>query len=201
VLAPFNAWLHDHFSAVVFLGTLVDAVGIPFPGRLMLISVGSLSGPLRDPRVPALLVIGLAVAGTVVGDHVWYLLGRVRGRRLFDAYCRVTHLSKARVETADRLIRRYGGLAVVVSRIAAALRLVIIPLAVSRGMSYGRFLLFDVVGAVLWVTGWVWLGHVAGAVAGRTGRVGTVAVVGVVIATTIAMSVLARRWLSGRARS
>ena len=153
----------EHLYALVFLGALVDAVGIPFPGRIMLITVGSLSDPARDNGADASIVIALGVAGTVAGDHVWYLLGRLTGRRLLERYCRVVRLSRAPDRAADRFLRRFGGLALVLGRLAATLRIVAVPLAVSRGMSYGRFLAFDALGAVLWTAGLVWLGRVAGA--------------------------------------
>ncbi len=191
-------WLRDHLWAVVFLGALVDAVGIPFPGRIMLITVGSLSGRALD-GAGAFLVVALAVAGTVAGDHVWYLLGRLRGRRLFEAYCRVMRLSRARGATADHLIRRYGALALMAARIAATLRVVLIPLAVSRGMSYGRFLVLDTVGAALWAAGLVALGRVAAALGAEGGVAGTLAVVGALAGASVVMSLLAHRWLSGRA--
>jgi membrane protein DedA with SNARE-associated domain len=199
VLSPLSGWLHEHLYAVVLLGALVDAVGVPFPGRIMLITVGSLSGPLRDTGARASLVIALAVVGTVAGDHVWYLLGRLKGRRLLEAYCRLMRLSDARMAAADRLIRRYGALALLLSRVAATLRVVVIPLAVSRGMSYWRFVALDALGAFLWVAGFVWLGRVAGAVGAQSGLAGALAMVGALCGASILMSLLTRRWLARRA--
>ena len=76
----------------------------------------------------------------------------------------------------------------------------VIPLAVSRGMSYGRFLAYDLLGAVLWVTGFVWLGRAAGALGARNGIVGTLTALGVLGVLSILVSVMTRRWLAGRAR-
>ena len=83
------------------------------------------------------------------------------------------------------------------ARLAAALRVVVTPLAVSRGMSYGRFLAFDLLGAVLWAAGLVWLGRAAGAVGARSGVVGTLTVVGALGIASVLMSVIARRRFSG----
>jgi membrane protein DedA with SNARE-associated domain len=199
VLSSLDGWLHEHLYAVVFLGALVDAVGIPFPGRIMLITIGSLSGPLHDTGASASLVIALAVIGTVAGDHVWYLLGRLKGRRLFETYCRLMRLSKDRMVAADRLIRRYGALALLLSRVAATLRVLVIPLAVSRGMSYGRFVALDTLGALAWVAGFVSLGRVAGALGAQSGLGGALAIVGALCGASIVMSLLTRRWLARRA--
>jgi membrane protein DedA with SNARE-associated domain len=200
VLALVESWLREHLFAVVFLGAIVDAIGIPFPGRIMLITAGSMTDQARDHGTGTVLVIAVAVVGTVVGDHVWYLLGRLMGRRFLDRYGRRLRISGPRLVTADRFLRRFGGIALILGRLAATLRIVITPMAASRGMSYGRFLAFDFAGAVLWAAGFVWLGRAAGAVGGRGGLIGTLAVVTTVAASTIVMSFMVRRWLSGRAR-
>jgi membrane protein DedA with SNARE-associated domain len=200
VLTLVDTWLREHLFAVVFLGALVDAIGIPFPGRIMLITAGSMSDAARDHGTKTLLVIAVAVLGTVVGDHVWYLLGRLMGRRFVDRYGRRLRISGPRLVTADRFLRRFGGIALILGRLAATLRIVITPLAASRGMSYARFLAFDFVGALLWAAGFVWLGRAAGAVGGRGGVIGTLTVVSTVAAASIVTTLVMRRWLSGRAR-
>jgi membrane protein DedA with SNARE-associated domain len=200
MFSPIDAWLREHLHAVVFLGAVVDALGIPFPGRLMLITAGSLSHAVSGTGVSTWAVIGLATLGTVTGDHAWYLLGRLRGRRLFELYTRLFRLSDARVGAADRFLRRFGGLALILARVAATFRVVVAPLAASRGMSYARFLAFDLAGAVLWAGGFVWLGRAAGAVASGSNLVGMVALVGAVLAASALISVLARRYLGGPAR-
>jgi membrane protein DedA with SNARE-associated domain len=186
-------WLREYLYPVVFLGAVVDAIGIPFPGRLMLITVGSLVHPASAEDGSPAAVIALATIGTVAGDHVWYLIGRVKGRRLFDIYCRLFRLSEASVGAADRLLRRFGGVALIFARLAATLRLVLVPLAVSRGMSYRRFVAFDALGAALWVTGFVWLGRAAGAVRSENGLVTALAVIGAVVTAGTVVSILARR--------
>jgi len=177
VLTLVDSWLREHLFAVVFLGAIVDAIGIPFPGRIMLITAGSMADQTRDHGTGTVLVIALAVVGTVVGDHVWYLLGRLMGRRFLDRYGRRLRISGPRLAIADRFLRRFGGIALILGRLAATLRIVITPLAASRGMSYARFLAFDFAGAVLWAAGFVGLGRAAGAVGGRGGLIGMIAVV------------------------
>jgi membrane protein DedA with SNARE-associated domain len=200
MFSPIDAWLREHLHAVVFLGAIVDALGIPFPGRLVLLTAGSLSHAVSGTGVSAWAVIALATLGTVAGDHAWYLLGRLKGRRLFDLYTRLFRLSDARVRAADRFLRRFGGLALIVARVAATFRVVVAPLAASRGMSYAQFVAFDLAGAVLWTGGLVWLGRAAGAVASGRNLVGTVALVCAVLAASALISVLARRYLGGPAR-
>ena len=189
-------WLREHLYPVVFLGAVVDAIGIPFPGRLMLITAGSFSDPASEAGASAYAVIGLATLGTVVGDHVWYLVGRLKGRRLFNLYCRVFRLSEQRIGAANRFLRRFGALTLLLARLAATLRIVIVPLAVSRGMSYRRFVATDAVGAMLWVTGFVWLGRAVGVLTAGSGVGVTLAILSTVVTGSAILSVLARRRLA-----
>ena len=91
------AILVDHAYLLVFLGTLIDATGTPFPGRLILITAGGLAA---TGNVSAVALIALAVAGAVLGDHAWYLAGRLAGGRVTRLYCRfvVFGLPGARIE-------------------------------------------------------------------------------------------------------
>ena len=198
MFSPIDGWLREHLYAVVFLGAVVDAVGIPFPGRIMLMAVGSFSNPVSGTGASAWVLIGLATLGTVAGDHAWYLVGRLKGRRLFELYCRFFHISTSRMDATDRFLRRFGGVALLFARVAVTLRAVVTPLAISRGMSYVRFVAFDLLGALLWVTGFVWVGRTAGTLTSGSGLVGTLTVVGILGTASAVISVLARRRFAGR---
>jgi membrane-associated protein len=164
----------------------------------MLITVGSFSNPVSGTGASTWAVIGLATLGTVTGDHAWYLVGRLRGRRLFELYCRIFRLSNSRMGAADRFLRRFGGFALVFARVAVTLRMVVAPLAIWRGMSYVHFVAFDLLGALVWAAGFVWLGRTAGALASGSGLVGTLSVVVILGAASAAISVLARRRFASR---
>ena len=138
----------------------------------------------------------------MAGDHVWYLVGRLKGHRLFEIYSRLFRLSAPRTGAADRFLRRFGGLTLVFARLTATFRIVVVPLAVSRGMSYGRFVTIDLIGALLWTTGFVWLGRAVGVLTSGSSLGITLAIGGILVTTSAVLSVLARRRLavSGVAR-
>jgi membrane protein DedA with SNARE-associated domain len=162
-IAPYLAFLREYRYAVVFVGTVIDATGVPFPGRLVLAIAGALS---TDGADAAWLVV-LAVAGTVVGDHVLYLLGWLGGDRVLSFYCRWTLGSARCIQHAQDYFRRFGGMTIVIGRFVGGVRIFAMALAGSGGILYYRFLLFDVGGAVLWAATFVLLGYVLGERAGR----------------------------------
>jgi membrane protein DedA with SNARE-associated domain len=81
------ALIVHHGYTVIFLIVLAEALGIPVPAALALVTGGAAvaSGVLRAPA--AALV---AVTALLVGDSLLYLLGRRMGWRLLGLLCRVS---------------------------------------------------------------------------------------------------------------
>lgn len=155
------SFLVAHVYIAIFLGTLIDAVGIPFPGRLMLITAGGIAA-LGSAAAP--LLIALAATAALIGDHVWFIAGRLGGDRLLRLYCRlVMRETTSCVDRAKAFVARFGPASFVVGRFVAGIRILITPLAASSGMPYVRYLLFDAFGAGLWASVWVLVGYLLGA--------------------------------------
>jgi membrane protein DedA with SNARE-associated domain len=132
----------------LFLATLIDATGIPFPGRVVLVAAGAAMA--RDWTQVAAMTAASAL-GAIVGDHLWYVAGRLgAGERLTALYCRLS-LASGRCEARARSrFARFGPLAIVIGRFVAGVRLLAAPMAGSGAISYSRFLVFEAIGAVAW---------------------------------------------------
>ncbi|HXH83913.1 MAG TPA: VTT domain-containing protein [Candidatus Tectomicrobia bacterium] len=152
-------WLVRHTYVVVLLGTMVDATGLPFPGRVLLIAAGAFAR--RGDVNPALVVV-LAAAGAALTDHVWYLAGASGRSRLLRLYCRLSLSSGRCVRRTGDWFRRYGGATIVVGRFVAGVRIFAWPLAREHGIGYPTFLALDLLGALLWAGTWVGLGMAIG---------------------------------------
>ena len=163
---PFLGWLHEHLFAVVFVASLVDATGLPFPGRATLVVAG-LSATTRHDVV---LLIATSVLGSLLGDHILYAAGRRGGVRLLALYCRLSLGSTRCVERALRSFKRFGAVALLMARFSTSVRLFAAICAGSGQISYWRFVALDAVGTVIYTTLWVGLGALFGpAVLERTG--------------------------------
>ena len=101
-IQPFLGWLHEHLLSIVFLVSLIDATGLPFPGRAMLVAAGMATAGPRD----VVLLIATSVTGSLVGDHILYALGMGKVLR-FGAYSQ---------EVLDRLRWMNGALAPALAR-------------------------------------------------------------------------------------
>lgn len=136
--------------AILFFGIALENVGLPLPGEVFLFAAGFLAS---TGSFKLFVVIALGAAGAVAGDSLGYLLGRLGGERLPQLYCRITLGSAECVQkTHEYFTRRGGGLTVAFARFAVGVRAFAAPMAGSTKMSYPRFLTYDALGALLWVT-------------------------------------------------
>jgi membrane protein DedA with SNARE-associated domain len=186
-LQPLADWLVQHTYLIVFVGALIDSTGIPFPGRLILVAAGALAA--RGEVNPAIVTV-LGAAGVSITDHLWYFTGSLGLDRVLRAFCRWTLNSELCARRTADWFERYGALTIVLGRFFAGVRLLAWPLARPHGVGYPTFLLFDVIGAVVWSSVWVALGWFLGEhaleAAREAGWVGA-AVVAAVILIVVAL--------------
>ena len=158
-LRPYLGWLFAHPCAVVFVGTLIDATGVPFPGRVLLAAAGAFAAA---GAVSVVVVIALAALAAVIVDHVWYFAGSLGAGPLLALYVRLARLATARPPRRLVDVRRFGTATIVIGRFFSSVRLFVWPLARRSGVGYGRFLVADAAGALAWSASWVGIGYVVG---------------------------------------
>ncbi len=100
--------------------------------------------------------------GCAGAPHLWYFSGRLGGRRLLNAYCRLSLGSKRCQSRAREYFKRFGPLTIIIGRFVAGVRIFTAPMAGTGIISYPRYLLFDAVGALLWAGVFVGLGYLLG---------------------------------------
>lgn len=155
-LAPIlNSYGYLAVGGVLFL----EDFGIPVPGETILIAAAVYAGA---GSLNIAVVVGVAVLAAVAGDNVGFAIGHFGGRRLVERFGRYVLLTPARLETAERFFTRHGGKIIVVARFVEGLRQANGILAGLTGVPWRRFLVFNTLGAVLWVGVWASLGYLAG---------------------------------------
>jgi membrane protein DedA with SNARE-associated domain len=147
-----------HLLSVVFLAFLVEAAGVPFPSRIVLLIAATLADQPR--QLIGLVVVG--TAGSLLGDHVPYMAGALTGPRILAFYCRITLGSAGCVEKTVGYFKRFGAAAILMSRFSASVRLFASALSGCGHIRYGTFIILDFVGTVLYTTVWVIVGHLVG---------------------------------------
>jgi len=152
-------WLGEHLGSAVFVSSVIDAVGIPFPGRLVLVAAGAFAA--TPDQLLRLALLG--TVGSLVGDHLLYAAGTFGGSRLLDLSCRVSLASTHCAARTLRSFERLGGGAVLLGRFSMGVRLFAAALAGSGRIAYWRFLLYDGLGSLTYAALLLLLGHLFGA--------------------------------------
>lgn len=151
-------FLANHPFSVVFWSSLIEAAGIPFPSRVILILAPAFL--TTDGDLVRLILV--ATCGSVLGDHVPYLAGRLAGLRVLDLYCKLTLGSERCVEKTLHYFARFGAAALLLSRLSATVRIFASACAGCGRITYPRYLMLDAIGTLVYSTIWVLVGTLIG---------------------------------------
>lgn len=152
-----DPWIILTVAGVVVFCECALLVGMVMPGETVAVLAGAAAALGRTSLVAVLLVV---LAAAIVGDNVGYAVGRRVGPRL---HRRVRHPGRRkRLAGAEARLRLRGGPAVFVGRWTPFVRSVMPSLAGISGMPYGKFLIWDLLGAGSWAIGSVLAGFAAG---------------------------------------
>ena len=149
-----NTWGYG----VVFAAMVLESAGLPLPGETVTLLGGYAAG---SGHLNLAGVIAAASSGAMVGDSIGYWVGRRAGWPLLLRVGRLLRQSPGQMETLRIQFLNHAGKSVLLGRFVAVLRVVAGPMAGAVGMPYGRFLVFNCTGALLWATTMVslaWLG-------------------------------------------
>jgi membrane-associated protein len=155
----YGTWVYAILFVVVFCET--GLVVTPFlPGDSLLFAVGSLAaiGALDLPTSIILLMLAAILGDTVnywVGDYVGPMVFQKENSRL---------LNKEHLLRTHRFYEKHGGKTIIIARFLPIIRTFAPFVAGIGSMTYRRFLLFNVVGGVLWVLLFVLAGYFFGSV-------------------------------------
>lgn len=149
-------YLLRHGLAALFVIMLADQLAIPVPMDIFIFAAGGLVGAGRIGFVPT--VATLLVAG-VMGNIVWYFLGRRHGGGILKFLCRISVEPDSCVSRTQNLFTRYGTKALIVAKFIPGLNTVAAPLAGVSGVRFSKFLVLITAGLLLWILPYLTLGY------------------------------------------
>lgn len=155
-----------HGYALLFFWILAEQGALPLPSAPLLLACGALA---KDGRLALHWIFLTGMAACLLADNVWFMLGRRRGAKVLRFICRVALEPDSCVRQTETAFLRYGSRSLLVAKFVPGLNAVSAPLAAISGVRWGRFILFDTLGALVWIGVYTGLGYVF---SGELDRVG-----------------------------
>lgn len=153
----YGALVYLILFAVIFCET--GLVFLPFlPGDSLIFAAGTFAG---IGQLNFWILMVLIISAAIIGDTINYEIGKHFGRKLLDNK-KFTIVKKENLDKADALISKYGSLAVFIARFMPIIR-TIVPFVVGMGrLDYKKFITFNALGGITWVTLFLCLGYFFG---------------------------------------
>ena len=155
--AEYGRWVYVVLFLVIFAET--GLVVFPLlPGDSLLFVAGTVAAS-ADLNVH--LLVAVLIAAAIIGDTVNYSIGHYIGPRVFDKpdsrWFKQEHLRRTQA-----FYDRYGGITIIIARFVPIVRTFAPFLAGVAGMSYRRFISYNVIGGVAWISSLVYAGYLFG---------------------------------------
>jgi membrane-associated protein len=158
IIATYGFWTYVILFAIIFCET--GLVVLPYlPGDSLLFVAGALAG--AGYLNPEILLISLFIAA-VLGDTVNYWIGHTLGMKVLERkYCII---NSDHLEMTRQYFGKYGGITIVIARFIPFIRTFAPFLAGVGKMSYRWFLIYNVVGAAMWIFAFTMAGFFFGGI-------------------------------------
>jgi membrane protein DedA with SNARE-associated domain len=199
----FHDLLLRHGYLLLSAYVLAVGLGLPVPADPLLLLLGARVGN-HDYSLFKLLLAAMIPA--LVGDMVWYQVGRLRGRSVLGLLCKLTLEPDTCVRKTEGTFAKRGASALLFAKFVPGISLMSVALAGISRMRIWRFLLADAAGCALWASAYLLVGRVfyrqVDAVIALLGLFGrsTGLVVAALIALYVAVKYLERRWFLHKLR-
>ncbi len=187
LLATAHPYLAQYGYGALFAVLFAESLGLPLPGETFLVASSFLAS---QSQMHVVWVATVAIVAAVLGDNLGYGIGRWGGHRLVARYGGRIGITAEGFAKAERFFARFGPEVVIVARFIPVLRQLNGVVAGGAQMPWKRFLVYNTLGAVLWVGTWtaavfllgqrveVWLSRVHGLAIWLGAGLGVMAVAG-----------------------
>jgi membrane protein DedA with SNARE-associated domain/rhodanese-related sulfurtransferase len=150
---------------IIFLWVLVEQIGIPIPSVPVLLTAGTLSA---THRVSWFGVTAAMLIACIIADTIWFSLGRRYGNSVLKLLCRLSFEASTCVSKTEGYFTRRGAVTLLFAKFVPGLSTVAAPIAGQTGMSYGRFIAWDLAGSLIWGEAFILAGRFFGDLAKKS---------------------------------
>lgn len=159
-VTQYGLWIYAMLFVIIFMETGV--VVTPFlPGDSLLFTAGAVAA-VSGGGLNIWVLLGVLLLAAVLGDASNYTIGRAWGRRIIDSGRLSKVIKQEHIDETEAFFERHGGKTISLARFFPFIRTFAPFVAGISRMDRGHFTLYNVVGAVGWVTLFVAAGYFFG---------------------------------------
>ena len=179
----YGLWIYAILFLIVFCET--GLVVTPFlPGDSLLFAAGAVAA-LGGMNVH--IAAALLLAAAVIGDAVNFAIGKYFGEKLFaKPDSRV--FKREYLDKTHAFYEKYGGKTIILARFVPSVRTFAPFVAGMGNMHYGRFIRYNIIGALMWVGLLTYAGYFFGELPVVKNNFGLV-VIGIIVVSVLPMAV------------
>lgn len=143
----------------VFVGVFLEAIGLPFPGSVLVAFAGFLS---KQGEFNIVIVWLISLLGYLIGSFSAFIIGRQIGESFIKRWGKYISLTSQRIKKAQVLLEKSAPGFIIGGRFLPTIGNVTPYVAGIGGISVIKFLIYDMIHAVLWLTFFLGIGAVLG---------------------------------------
>ncbi len=160
ILDTLRAFIVNYGYWAVALALLCENAGIPVPGETTLLLASFLA--YSEHKLHLGWIILVATCACTIGDNIGYAVGRHGGRPLLERYQHIFRIPRRSLERGEGLFARYGAATIFFARFIFGMRIFAGPLAGVLRMPWRAFAIFNLLGALVWVSVIATVGYMFG---------------------------------------
>ena len=154
--SEYGLWLYGILFLIIFCET--GLVVLPLlPGDSLLFAAGSLASLPDSQLNPHFLLAGLCIAG-IVGDTVNYWIGKKIGPKVFISQ-ESRFFKREYLDKTQAFYLKHGSKTIIIARFIPIIRTFAPFIAGIGTMPYRTFIVYNIIGAVLWVGLFIYAGY------------------------------------------
>jgi membrane protein DedA with SNARE-associated domain len=129
---------------------LLENAGVPVPGETILLLASFLAYSEHALRLPWIVLV--ATIAATLGDNLGFAVGYYGGRPLLSRYQAFFRIQDRTLQRGEGVFARYGAITIFFARFLFGMRIIAGPMAGVLRMPWRKFMVFNFLGAALWVT-------------------------------------------------
>ncbi|MDP9146475.1 MAG: DedA family protein, partial [Acidobacteriota bacterium] len=150
-------FLARHGYALILGWVFVEQLGLPIPSIPLLLAAGALAG---TGRMNIFYALAATMFASLTADWLWYQLGRIKGIKVLQLLCKISLEPDSCVRRTEGIFSRQGARSLLFAKFVPGLGTVAPPLAGVFHMRFGRFILYDALGTLMWAASFLGVGYI-----------------------------------------